>query len=138
MIRDKIVRNEIAKEWRSIKILCRDSHRGGVVGGGFGAVYVNETPPESFYNLPLVLAYAILDEVFNALIAQGAFACTSWMIGPKMKASKTKLPWQNYSLVWKGKIARDKLAHKAILVEKVRCLEFIEAIEVELKAWGVI
>jgi hypothetical protein len=99
---------------------------------------MNETPPESFYNLPLVLAYAILDEVLSALIAQGVFACRDWKLGSKMVASKTKLAWQNYLLVDSGKTARNELAHRATLVERAHCLQFIEAIEVELRAWGVI
>ena len=60
------------------------------------------------------------------------------MLGPKLEASKTVLPWQNYALVDAGKTARNDLAHKGRLVDDGQCLVFVEAIEAELQAWGVI
>ncbi len=69
MINDPTVRADIAKQWAAVKTLCRDSHRQAMVG----SVFINETPPEELYNLPLVLAYAVLDQVFDALIDQGTF-----------------------------------------------------------------
>ena len=55
-----------------------------------------------------------------------------------MGASQKLLPWQNYDLVDNGRVARNDLAHEAKLSSKADCLRFINAIEAELKAWGII
>ena len=102
-----------------------------------GTGSITETRPEDSYNLPLVLAYGVLDRVLNKLSDQGAFP-KEWNLGPKMATSQNVLPWQNYDLVDNGRVARNDLAHKAKLSSKADCLRFINAIEAELKAWGII
>ena len=116
--------------------LCDGSHRQAMVG----LMYINETPPESFYNLPLILAYGVLDQVLTELIDQGTIQCVGKkrFLGDKMMISRNSLPWQNYSIVDAGKTARNELAHDAKLLGKNDCFAFIDAIEVELKAWGVL
>ena len=105
MIRDPQARSEIAREWAAIRKLCTGSHRQSQLDGG---LFINETPPENFYNLPFLLAYAVLDQVLAELIDQGTI---HWqkrrpLLGDKMAASANALPWQNYALVDIGKTAR--------------------------------
>jgi hypothetical protein len=128
-------RAEVARDWAAVTTLCAGSHRQSQTEGG---LFINESPPESFYNLPFVLAYAILDQVLANLIDQGAISCHTKrpMLGEKMEASKSVIPWQNYALVDAGKTARNELAHKAKLLGKAACFEYIGAIEKELRAWG--
>src|SRR4051812_31233026 len=105
MINDQNHKTAIAKEWAIVKTLCRSSHRQYALPGAF----INETPPAGFRNLPLVLGYAVLDEVLSILKSQGSFTCKSWMLGAKMQAAEKVLPWQNYALVKAGKDARNGL-----------------------------
>ena len=102
---------------------------------------INETPPEQLYNLPFVLAYAALDEVLGELVKQGTVPRQKKarpLLGAKMEASRSVLPWRNYVLVESGKAARNDLAHNAKLLDKAACFKFIDAIEAELKYWGVL
>ena len=101
-------------------------------------IMINETRPEDSYNLPLILAYAVLDQVLSELRDQGEFTCKAWQLGKKMPASQNALPWQDYDLVKSGKNARNDLAHEAKLLGKTDCLRFIHAIGFELKAWGIV
>jgi hypothetical protein len=75
-------------------------------------------------------------------MGQGAFQkpnVKGWpTLGQKMAASKDKLQWTDYDLVAEGKCARNDLAHQAKLLSKADCFRFVDAIEGELKAWGVI
>src|SRR5690242_9378678 len=121
MINDQNQKNTIANEWTTVKTFCRSSHRQYAIPGAF----INETPPTGFRNLPLVLGYAVLDEVLSILINQGLFTCKSWMLGAKMQVAEKVLPWQNYSLVKAGKDARNDLAHQAKLLDDRQCLVFI-------------
>jgi len=102
-------------------------------------MYINETPPDNYYNLPLVLAFAVLDEALGEHIQQGTFKCGDRrppLLGAKMSASRNAIPWQDYSLVELGKTARNKLTHEAQFIPKADCFKFIDAIERELKAWA--
>jgi hypothetical protein len=137
MIRDPNARSEFAREWAAVKTLCSASHRQYQIAGG---PFINETPPDSYFKLPFLLAYAILDQVLAELIDQGTIQCLRRrpLLGDKMAASTTRMTWQNYLDVDRGKTARNELAHDARLLGKADCFRFIEAIENELKAWAVI
>ena len=135
MIRDAVTKSEIVRDWAVLRKLSSAVHRSWMSGGGD---FINETRPEDSYNLPFLLAYAVLDQVLSELTAQGDFSCKSWKLGEKMAASRSRLPWQDYDTVQAGKEARNKLAHEAALVAKVDCLRFIDTVERELKFWAVI
>jgi hypothetical protein len=135
VINDLQVRAEVTQQWAVVRRFCAGSHRQYLVGG----VFVNETPPEEFYNLPLILAFAVLDQVLTELIGQGTIPQPKRpLLGARMHASSTVLRWINYALVDSGKTARNNLAHEARLIGKLECLAFIEAIEVELKSWSIL
>jgi hypothetical protein len=136
MINDPAVLLDIVRQWSALRSLCRSSHRSGMVG----RVFVNETPPEELYNLPFVLAYAVLDQVLDELVDQGAFPRPSGKptLAAKATASRTHLPWVNYGSVDAGRIARNEVAHEAKLRGKTECLGFVDDIERELKAWGIL
>lgn len=135
-IHNTAVKSDIAQQWTALRTLCRASHRQSAIPGGI----INETPPEEIYNLPFVLAYAVLDQVLGELMDQGSSPKPKGrpQLGAKMAASKAVLQWTDYDLVAKGKDVRNDLAHEAKLVAKEDCFRFIDAIEGELKAWGVI
>ena len=126
-----------AEQWDVVQRFCSSSHRTWV--GPAGAI--SETPPESFFNLPVVLAFSLLDEVLDSLMAQGAFPPPRGhrpMLGPKMAASRAHLPWQDYIRVERGKDQRNALAHQGVLISNADCLAIVDAIGVELVAWGAI
>jgi hypothetical protein len=136
MIADAAVLADIRQQWAAVKTLCQHSHRQYAAG----TMFINETPPADYYNLPFVLAFAVLDQVLKELKDQGLFSVSGQRppLGTKMTASKPCLPWQDYDLVERGKDSRNELAHKAKLLTKAECLRHIAVIEKELMAWGVV
>jgi hypothetical protein len=134
MINDQAELQSIRDQWAVVQKFCTSSHRQAMAGG----VYINETPPDSFYNLALLLAYGVLDQTLSVLIGEGVFACKSWMLGPKMTASKTALPWKDFAAVVSGKDKRNDLAHKGVVASKADCLAAVALVEDELHAWGII
>jgi hypothetical protein len=135
MIRSDGFKKEIREQWQVIRKLCRQSHRQWMALG----VMINETPPEELYNLPLVLACSLLDETLGQMSDEGKFVLAGFtMLGSKMRASKDKIGWQNYSLVEHGVKARNRLAHEGELLSKENCFMFIRAIGSELIAWGLL
>lgn len=107
-----------------------------------GAGFITTVPREETFNLILVLAYSVLDQVLDELMAQGVFTCNASrkppMLGTKMAASRASLSWQNYDLVETGKTARNALAHKGKLLSKADCLAYVAAVEAELVAWSIL
>ena len=71
---------DIESKWSVIGRLMNSGHRSVIVGGKI----FEETRPSDSYNLPLVLAYALLDEILNDLKSNGLFPCSSWMLGAKI------------------------------------------------------
>jgi hypothetical protein len=144
VINDRGERAKIQQEWAVI-IAQTKLTRGGILPGG---VYVNETPPENFYNLPLVLAYATLDHVLGQFLDQGLFPCTSPQkarkqqtcrnLGDKLESAKTAISWVNFAVVKEGQVARNGLAHKNVMATKADCLKYIAAVGAELTGWGVL
>jgi hypothetical protein len=137
VIKDQNVRAEIAQEWRSVRALV-NWHRGHASPGG----YILEKPPDKFYNLPLVLAYAVLDDVLAQMINEHIFKCSKnngncFNLGDKMKSSIGMLAWIDYTTIDDVRKKRNEVAHKGILHSQGVCLQYINAVEDELKKLGL-
>lgn len=133
MIRDSTIRQELSEDWAVVRKLCRSAPSYQISGGA----YVNTTYPDEYYNLPLVLAYAVMEGCLNQMRDEGLFSCKDWKLGAKMEAAR-HLPWCDYKLIEAGRNARNDLAHRGLLVNKAECLRYVEAIEAELKTWSVL
>lgn len=137
MITDASSLATLRDAWAGVEKLKAYDRLVTVVPSG-GLLAAGSLAPEGFWNLPFVLAYSVLDQVLTALRDQGVFVCSSWMLGPKMQASRQFLPWQDFDLVSRGKDARNEVAHKAVLLSKSECFLYIEAVGKELQAWRVV
>lgn len=139
MINDSFLLYNICKSWEGVHKL-KYSHRLVTLIPGAGLIGTGSFINSDFWNLPFILSYSILDEVLIILKDQGVYQCNkrSPMLGKKMEASRNYIPWQDYDLVSDGRKARNKLAHEAILLPKRQCFIYIDAIEVELKAWRIL
>lgn len=133
MIADPEIREGIASDWNVVrKLLSSGLSRASPSG------WTQESRPSEYYNLPFILAYAVLDQVLNELINQDVFQCKSWMLGKKLEASRVSLSWQDYDMIEAGKNARNSLAHEAQLLSETQCRTYIECIERELHAWRLL
>ena len=137
MITDPKILASIRSQWRVVKRFCESSHVQYLSPCG---AYINETPPERFFNLPLILAFSVLDQVLKELIQQGRVPHlnSSDLLGARMKSARSAIAWQNYSYVECGKKERNAIAHEGKLLDREACLAFINAIEIELCAWRVL
>lgn len=135
MIKDIESKSKIGQDWVVVRKLEKMLASKKFLAGGR---IMLQRVPDASQNLPFVLAYSVLDKVFKQLRKEGVIKCKGCGLETMMKVSRSTLSWQNYDLVDKGRNARNDLAHKAILSEKDDCCKYINAIEVELKAWEVI
>ena len=136
MITDPKILASIRSQWRVVKRFCESSHVQYMSPSG---AYINETPPERFFNLPLILAFSVLDQVLKELIQQGSVPRPNGgLLGAKMKSARSAIAWQNYNYVECGKDERNAVAHDGKLLDREACLAFVNAIEIELYAWQVL
>lgn len=132
MIIDQAALAEIRQDWVAVRKLSSIVLFSRVTPSG----WIQENRQDEAFNLPLLLAYSVLERVLSELRGKAKFQSPTDKLGPMMKASKQNLPWVDFSLIDQGRLARNALAHEAKLVSKHDCLRFIEAIEIELKAWA--
>jgi hypothetical protein len=48
------------------------------------------------------------------------------------------VPWQDYALVDQARNSRNQIAHQRAVIERAETWRFIDAIEVELRAWQIV
>ena len=134
MITDPATLADVRQTWSAVKKLSSE----GLYSRATSSGWVQVNRPDDSFNLPLVLAYACLDQVLGELRDEGVFSCRWWHLGEKMEASRCVLPWQDYDEVFDGKEKRNRIAHEATLLPKSECLQYIVAIEQELNAWNIL
>ena len=102
MIADERSQIEIRETWADICKLCKEPDTNCALLPGVGFIMEGNSMPEVFWNLPFLLAYSVLDNVLTILRDQGAFTCTSWMLGEKMKASKAQ--YRGKTISWLSQV----------------------------------
>lgn len=139
MIRSTSQRNKFRRQWSVVRKLSTDAQQMLHIPG---AGLITERRLDEAFNLPLVLAYAVLDQVLSELENQGVFSTPGKHkyppLGKKMMASQAALPWKDFQLVSDGKDTRNKIAHEAVLCDRFECLKYIAALEAELVAWRIV
>ena len=137
MIKDANEKARLVNDWAVVRRLCANPPSYVI---GMPPVIVTEARDDRYYNLPLVLAYGVIDSVLEELWKQGKFSAKKKRPGLKdlMLGSEKVLPWKDYKFVDAGRCDRNKVAHDGKLLSKTDCFKYIDAIEVELKVWGVL
>jgi len=138
MIKDTDTLAEVRKDWNGVEALRAKLQRSafasaGILGGSFPFTLSNAA-----HNLPFFHAFAVLNDVLEALKKEGHFKCKSSFLGALVDASETALPWNDFSTIKKGVGRRNDVAHRADLLERGECWKYVDAIKLELSAWGVV
>ncbi len=136
MISDNAVLEEIRQSWVGVKVLrdkLKRSLSGSLTVSPF-AIFI----ADSANNLPLVHAYAVLNDVLKQLAKEDRFCCNSIFLGRLLEASKEKLPWKNFALIKEGVCRRNDVAHKGEVLPRADCWKYIDAIKEQLVEWRIL
>lgn len=141
MISNTEALNAIREAWKAVRKVQSQAHYAMLPPGGVHQFCA----PDYYFNLPFLLAYSVLEEVLTELTNQGTLTYPDNLkpnqfmkLGRMIESAKT-LNWNDFKTVGEdGLEARNDLAHRAILLSKQDCHKYIEAIELELKTWGVL
>lgn len=138
MIRDPTALAEVRQSWGGVEALRLRLQVSafasvGVIGGSFPITLANAA-----HNLPFIHAYAVLNDVLKQLADEGHFSCKSIFLGELLKKSEKVLPWQDFALVSVGAACRNDVAHRGQLLDRGDCWKHVDAVKVELSAWGIL
>ncbi len=138
MIKDQTALQDLASAWRDVRSR-QDFMKRHLLGsmGGIGSL------PSIFladpvYNLVLLYAFAVLDEVLRQLRDEGNFSSKTTKLGDLMYSSKLSLPWLDFDFVDNGRERRNEIAHRSATIPRGECWQYIDAIETELKSWQIV
>ncbi|MGH8527018.1 MAG: hypothetical protein ACREXY_23280 [Gammaproteobacteria bacterium] len=90
------------------------------------------------YNLVLVFAYAVLEDVVRQLQHEGAIPSQRQRFKDLLADSQSVLSWRDFTSVDEGRQRRNDIAHRRFFIERADCWRYIDKIEDELIAWGVV
>jgi hypothetical protein len=139
MILDEGVLADIREQWAVVRRFSDPDYSHQEIPIAGAGIVAMPPAPDDFFNLPLVLAFSVLEQVLDQLKAQGDVPATRNMLGVKMEASKRAgIPWLDYPAVEAGRNDRNDLAHRGRLIDKARCIEHVAAIDDQLKQWGIV
>lgn len=138
MIQNARKKQRIQDDWSALRKIQGRLKGRSYMSPAAGAQIQESGAPDEAYNLPFVLAYAVLNQVLTLLGKEGHYPMRNRKLGEQMKDSKKHLPWQDWALAWDGKEKRDGLAHRAEVATKRKCALYVDAIEAELRAWKVL
>jgi hypothetical protein len=137
VIKDADARRDLVASWKAVRAaqgrVEMNVRYASAGGGGLSRSFL-----DSCHNLILIYAFAVFSDVLSQLRDEGAFKCKAWMLQKLMSASREGLPWKNFALVDEGRQRRNDAAHDFKVIPRRDCAKFIDAIEQELVAWGLL
>jgi hypothetical protein len=137
MIRDLDALAELRKGWTSVK-WTQSMADANLAGANFGTGFVTDEFRDVCYNLVLIYAFGVFNDVLRTLRDEGRFPCSKFGLEALMESSKSVLPWVDFDRVAGDRKLRNRIAHKGALAPRKACWDALDAIERELVAWRII
>jgi hypothetical protein len=136
VIRDATVLAEIRRNWKGVETLRSRLQVSAAASGAHGRFPF--ALADAAHNLPFIHAYGVLNDVLEQLSDEGHFRRKTFFLGELLRNSRKVLPWRDFALVSAGAKRRTAVAHKGQLLDRGECWKYVEAVEGELRAWGVL
>jgi hypothetical protein len=125
----------IRTEWSAV-VKVRE-HMRHLMAGPVGSI-ADGALHSVVYNLPLLLAFNVLERALRALKRQRQIAGSSEQLGDLMDLFQGDPSWLEWSVLRDGERRRHAIVHSGELFSGVECLADIEAVEEQLGAWEIL
>ena len=137
MIKDKNALQEIRKQWDGVLALRQRIKRNLFAGAARGGTF-SHFAADCAYNLPFLHACSVLNDALRQMCEEGVFTSTKHTLGALTKSAQNQVSWVNYSAVKKMVTERNSLAHRAVILPRGDCWDYLDVIEAELRSWSII
>jgi hypothetical protein len=125
----------IRSEWSAV-VTVRERMR-HLMAGPVGSI-ADGALHSVVYNLPLLLAFNVLERVLRALKKQRQIPGHSEQLGDLMDVFQGDPSWLEWSVLRDGERRRHAIEHDGELFSGVECLADIAAVEEQLSAWQLL
>jgi hypothetical protein len=125
----------IRSEWSAV-VTVRDRMR-NLMAGPVGSI-ADGALHSVVYNLPLLLAFNVLERVLRALKKQRQIPGHAEQLGELLDLFQGYPSWLEWSVLRDGERRRNAIMHAGELFSGVECLADIAAVEEQLDAWGIL
>ncbi|MCH7626649.1 MAG: hypothetical protein IIC83_12060 [Chloroflexi bacterium] len=136
MIKDGGRLIQLRREWNGVRDRQESFRKNVVFAFASGAMNTGNLAGP-IYSLLLLYAFATLQNVLLEIRDQGTFSSRA-ELGELFKGSRSILPWIDYDLVDEGRDMRNKIAHSNFILPPKESFHYIDAIEAELRAFGIV
>jgi hypothetical protein len=135
LITDATALSAIRSEWSAV-VKVRDRMR-KLMAGPVGSI-ADGTLHSVVYNLPLLLAFDVLEKVLRALKKQRQVPGSSEQLGDLMDVFQGDPSWLEWSVLRDGERRRHAITHAGELFSGVECIADIAAVEEQLAVWEIL
>lgn len=137
MIRNAKALTEIRRSWNGVEALRRQLQRSAAISTVAGGMFPHALA-DAAHNLPFIHACAVLNEALIQLAREGRISCSGISLGDLVKAGAKRLRWKNLEVIRSGIRKRNAVAHRGKLLPRADCWTYVDAIERELRGWGIV
>ena len=109
-----------------------------LTAGTLGLVPQTDEFRNASHSLVLLFAMSVLEDVLRQLRDEGRFASKRNEMKRLMEASRSVLPWADFTLIDEAREKRNGVAHKREFLPAGDCARYIDGIEAELVRWQVL
>jgi hypothetical protein len=135
IITDARALSAIRTEWSAV-VKVRE-HMRKLMTGPVGSI-ADGALHSVVYNLPLLLAFNVLEKVLRALKRQRQIPGSSEQLGDLLDMFQGDPSWLEWSVLRDGERRRQAIVGSGELFSGVECLTDIEAVEEQLGAWKIL
>jgi hypothetical protein len=135
LITDQAALRAIRSEWSAV-VRVRE-RMGKLMAGPVGSI-ADGALQSVVYNLPLLLAFNVLERVLQALKKQRQIPGHGERLGELLDIFQGDPSWLEWSVLRDGERRRHAIEHDGELFPGVDCLADIAAVEEQLAAWQLL
>ena len=135
LITDVTALAAIRSEWSAVLIVRERMRK--LMAGPVGSI-PDGALHSVVYNLPMFLAFNVLEKALRVLKKQRQIPGHSDQLGDLMDIFQGDPSWLERSVLRDGERRRNAIAHAGELFSGVECLADIEAVEEQLRAWEIL
>jgi hypothetical protein len=127
----------LREEWQGV-VRMREHMRHLVLSTFAFDVRISPAFGHILYNLPLLLAFDVLNKVLLQARDEGRFISSGHRLGELIESAKSSVPWVDWQCLREGVKRRNEVTHNGKLFGDIQCLQDIADIESQLVDWGIL
>jgi hypothetical protein len=137
LITDRAALESVRESWKGAAALRELVQRQVLWAFANGAVGLGALA-DIAHNLALLQSCSVLNDALEQLRDEEKFQAKGRTLGILVEASVGAIPWLDLPLIRSIVVRRNEIAHGALVLTRAECWAHSDAIEAQLRAWGIL